>query len=200
MNCLRPLLLATLTSALFACQPAKENQPFVLTLAHMNDTHSQFDPVNAEIKGQIFAQQGETDTLYTRFGGYPRLLTMAKAYQADALAQNHAMLLLHGGDAWQGSGYFKLNEGMANAELLSQFGLDAMALGNHEFDLDNQKLARFIEGVNFPVLAANLDTKADPALSKVDNLKPFVVYAFDGKQKSPVTDLDNLPQGKQLVA
>ncbi|MCX9107039.1 bifunctional metallophosphatase/5'-nucleotidase [Aeromonas veronii] len=200
MNCLRPLLLATLTSALFACQPAKENPPFVLTLAHMNDTHSQFDPVNAEIKGQIFAQQGETDTLYTRFGGYPRLLTMAKAYQADALAKNQPLLLLHGGDAWQGSGYFKLNEGMANAELLSQFGLDAMALGNHEFDLDNQKLARFIEGVNFPVLAANLDTKADPALSKADNLKPFVVYAFDGNQKSPVTDLDNLPQGKQLVA
>jgi 5'-nucleotidase len=41
-------------------------------------------------------------------------------------------VLLHGGDAWQGSGYFKLNEGMANAELLSQFGFDAMALGNHD--------------------------------------------------------------------
>ncbi|WP_421221286.1 bifunctional metallophosphatase/5'-nucleotidase [Aeromonas enteropelogenes] len=200
MNCLRPLLLATLTSALFACQPAKENQPFVLALAHMNDTHSQFDPVNAELTGHIFNKDEETDTLYTRFGGYPRLLTMAKAYQAEALAKNQPLLLLHGGDAWQGSGYFKLNEGMANAELLSQFGLDAMALGNHEFDLDNQKLARFIEGVNFPVLAANLDTRDDPALSKVSNLKPFVVYAFDGNQKSPITDLNNLPQGKQLVA
>ncbi|WP_421190801.1 bifunctional metallophosphatase/5'-nucleotidase [Aeromonas enteropelogenes] len=200
MNCLRPLLLATLTSALFACQPAKENQPFVLALAHMNDTHSQFDPVNAELTGHIFNKDEETDTLYTRFGGYPRLLTMAKAYQAEALAKNQPLLLLHGGDAWQGSGYFKLNEGMANAELLSQFGLDAMALGNHEFDLDNQKLARFIEEVNFPVLAANLDTRDDPALSKASNLKPFVVYAFDGNQKSPVTDLNNLPQGKQLVA
>ncbi|MFQ2223317.1 bifunctional metallophosphatase/5'-nucleotidase [Aeromonas enteropelogenes] len=200
MNCLRPLLLATLTSALFACQPAKENQPFVLALAHMNDTHSQFDPINAELTGHIFNKDEETDTLYTRFGGYPRLLTMAKAYQAEALAKNQPLLLLHGGDAWQGSGYFKLNEGMANAELLSQFGLDAMALGNHEFDLDNQKLARFIEGVNFPVLAANLDTRDDPALSKASNLKPFVVYAFDGNQKSPVTDLNNLPQGKQLVA
>ncbi|WP_421202571.1 bifunctional metallophosphatase/5'-nucleotidase [Aeromonas enteropelogenes] len=200
MNCLRPLLLATLTSALFACQPAKENQPFVLALAHMNDTHSQFDPVNAELTGHIFNKDEETDTLYTRFGGYPRLLTMAKAYQAEALAKNQPLLLLHGGDAWQGSGYFKLNEGMANAELLSQFGLDAMALGNHEFDLDNQKLARFIEGVNFPVLAANLDTRDDPALGKASNLKPFVVYAFDGNQKSPVTDLNNLPQGKQLVA
>ncbi|WP_314928029.1 bifunctional metallophosphatase/5'-nucleotidase [Aeromonas piscicola] len=200
MNRLRPLLLLVFCSFLFACQPGKENQPFVLTLAHMNDTHSQFDPVNAELKGPIFGKQGETDTLYTRFGGYPRLLTMAKSFQAEALAKNQPLLLLHGGDAWQGSGYFKLNEGMANAELLSQFGLDAMALGNHEFDLDNQKLARFIEGVNFPVLAANLDTRDDPDLRHTTNLKPFVVYAFEGNRKSPVTDLNNLPQGKQLVA
>ncbi|MDM5089297.1 bifunctional metallophosphatase/5'-nucleotidase [Aeromonas bestiarum] len=200
MNRLRPLLLLVLCSFLFACQPGKENQPFVLTLAHMNDTHSQFDPVNAELKGPIFGKQGETDTLYTRFGGYPRLLTMAKSFQAEALAKNQPLLLLHGGDAWQGSGYFKLNEGMANAELLSQFGLDAMALGNHEFDLDNHKLARFIQGVNFPVLAANLDTRDDPDLRHATNLKPFVVYAFEGNRKSPVTDLNNLPQGKQLVA
>lgn len=200
MNRSRPLLLLVLCSFLFACQPGKENQPFVLTLAHMNDTHSQFDPVNAELKGPIFGKQGETDTLYTRFGGYPRLLTMAKSFQAEALAKNQPLLLLHGGDAWQGSGYFKLNEGMANAELLSQFGLDAMALGNHEFDLDNHKLARFIKGVNFPVLAANLDTRDDPDLRHATNLKPFVVYAFEGNRKSPVTDLNNLPQGKQLVA
>ncbi|MGL6573903.1 bifunctional metallophosphatase/5'-nucleotidase [Aeromonas hydrophila] len=200
MNRLRPLLLLAFCSSLFACQPGNEGQPFVLTLAHMNDTHSQFDPVNAELKGPIFGKQGETDTLYTRFGGYPRLLTMAKSFQADALAKNQPILLLHGGDAWQGSGYFKLNEGMANAELLSQFGLDAMALGNHEFDLDNQKLARFIQGVNFPVLAANLDTRDDPDLRHAANLKPFVIYAFDGNQKSPVSDLNNLPEGKQLVA
>ncbi|WP_323964686.1 bifunctional metallophosphatase/5'-nucleotidase [Aeromonas hydrophila] len=200
MNRLRPLLLLAFCSFLFACQPGNEGQPFVLTLAHMNDTHSQFDPVNAELKGPIFGKQGGTDTLYTRFGGYPRLLTMAKSFQADALAKNQPILLLHGGDAWQGSGYFKLNEGMANAELLSQFGLDAMALGNHEFDLDNQKLARFIQGVNFPVLAANLDTRDDPDLRHAANLKPFVIYAFDGNQKSPVSDLNNLPQGKQLVA
>ncbi|MGU5793749.1 bifunctional metallophosphatase/5'-nucleotidase [Aeromonas hydrophila] len=200
MNRLRPLLLLAFCSFLFACQPGNEGQPFVLTLAHMNDTHSQFDPVNAELKGPIFGKQGETDTLYTRFGGYPRLLTMAKSFQADALAKNQPILLLHGGDAWQGSGYFKLNEGMANAELLSQFGLDAMALGNHEFDLDNQKLARFIQGVNFPVLAANLDTRDDPDLRHAANLKPFVIYAFDGNQKSPISDLNNLPQGKQLVA
>ena len=200
MKCLRLLTLLPLCALLSACLTGQQDPPFTLTLAHMNDTHSQFDPVNAELKGPLFGKQGTTDTLYTRLGGYPRLLTMTKAYQAEALAKNQPLLLPHGGDAWQGSGYFKLNEGMANAELLSQFGFDAMALGNHEFDLDNQKLARFIQGVNFPVLAANLDSRDDPDLSQASNLKPFVVYAFDGNQKSPVTDLDHLPADKQLVA
>ncbi|WP_349918975.1 bifunctional metallophosphatase/5'-nucleotidase [Aeromonas veronii] len=200
MKCPRLLFVFPLCALLSACLSDKESTLFSLTLAHMNDTHSQFDPVNAEFKGAIFGKSAEEATLYTRIGGYPRLLTMAKAYQAEALAKNEPLLLLHGGDAWQGSGYFKLNEGMANAELLSQFGLDAMALGNHEFDLDNQKLARFIQGVNFPVLAANLDASDDEDLARADNLKPFVVYAFEGHQKSPVPDLDHLPQGKQLVA
>jgi 5'-nucleotidase len=54
--------------------------------------------------------------------------------------------------------------------------------------------------VNFPVLAANLDSRDDPDLSQASNLKPFVIYAFDGNQKSPVTDLAHLPADKQLVA
>ena len=125
MKCLRLLTLLPLCALISACLTGQQDPPFTLTLAHMNDTHSQFDPVNAELKGALFGNQGEIDTLYTRLGGYPRLLTMTKAYQAEALAKNQPLLLLHGGDAWQGSGYFKLNEGLANAELLSQFGLDA---------------------------------------------------------------------------
>ncbi len=88
MNRLRPLLLLACCSFLFACQPGKENQPFALTLAHMNDTHSQFDPVNAELKGPIFGKQGETDTLYTRFGGYPRLLTMVKPKRSPRISHS----------------------------------------------------------------------------------------------------------------
>lgn len=201
MSPLRPLLVATLCSALFACQQGKEPQTFVLSIAHMNDTHSQFDPVNATLRNPALAAQGvEKETVYTRFGGYPRLLTMTKALQADAQRQNRPLLTLHGGDAWQGSGYFKLNEGMANAELLSQFGLDAMALGNHEFDLDNQKLARFIKGVNFPLLAANLDTSQDAALRSVANLKPYALFAFDGNQKSPLKEGEPFPADKPIVA
>ena len=197
----RHLLIATLYSALAVCPPVYAEQPFVLNIAHMNDTHSKFDPVDATLRNPALVAEGiHNGTVYTRLGGYPRLLNMAKTLQADARQRNQALLTLHGGDAWQGSGYFKLNEGLANADLLNQFGFDAMVLGNHEFDLNNQKLARFIQAVNFPMLAANMDASQEPVLSGIANLKPFVLFAFDGNQKTVVADLDRLPKGKAVVA
>ena len=197
----RPLLIATLSSALMFCPPAYAEQTFVLNIAHMNDTHSKFDPVDAVLRNPALSGGGvENGTVYTRLGGYPRLLAMTKTLQADAQRRNQALLTLHAGDAWQGSGYFKINEGMANADLLNQFGLDAMVLGNHEFDLNNQKLARFIQAVNFPMLAANLDASQEPVLNGVANLKPLVLFAFDGNKKTAIADLERLPQGKAVVA
>lgn len=197
----RPVLIAALCSALLACPLARAESGFVLNIAHMNDTHSKFDPVDGVLRNPALSGGGiENGTVYTRLGGYPRLLGMTKTLQADARQHNQALLTLHAGDAWQGSGYFKLNEGMANADLLNQFGFDAMVLGNHEFDLNNQKLARFIQAVNFPLLAVNLDASQEPVLKDVTNLKPFVLFAFDGNQKTAVADLDRLPKGKPVVA
>jgi 5'-nucleotidase len=89
MKCLRLLTLLPLCASCFACLTGQQDPPD--PDPHMNDTHSQFDPVNAELKGPLFGKQGETDTLYTRLGGYPRLLTMTKAYQAEALAKNQPL-------------------------------------------------------------------------------------------------------------
>ena len=104
MKCLRLLTLLPLCALISACLTGQQDPPFTLTLAHMNDTHSQFDPVNAELKGALFGNQGEIDTLYTLLGGHPPLPIMKKANQAEAIAKNQPLLLLHGGDAWQGSG------------------------------------------------------------------------------------------------
>ncbi|MGF1794236.1 bifunctional metallophosphatase/5'-nucleotidase [Photobacterium profundum] len=201
MNFSKPLIVLSIGLALAGCnsdsnsttdktQPAA---PFDLTIAHVNDTHSSFDAVKSSFKVA-------KTTVYNEFGGHPRLLTKANAYKEEAKTNDDSILFLHGGDAWQGSAYFKLNEGKMNADILSQMGLDAMALGNHEFDLDNEKLNSFIGSINFPVLAANIDTSKDADLKDQTNLKPYVVYAFNGNEKELVTDLDNLPEGKQIAA
>jgi len=191
----KPLVALSVTLALAGCAQTsiQPDNAFTLTVAHINDTHSNFDPVKSSFKAD--------DTLvYNEFGGFPRLQTMAEEYKLAAKQQNNSFLFLHGGDAWQGSAYFKLNEGAMNAELLSKMGLDAMALGNHEFDLNNTKLNQFISDINFPVVAANIDTSNDADLKDQTNLKPFVIFAFDGNNKTVVEDLNNLPQDKDLVA
>ncbi|WP_345333503.1 bifunctional metallophosphatase/5'-nucleotidase [Ferrimonas pelagia] len=195
---MRPLLSLCLVAALAGCsgQPDHRGEGFSLTIAHINDTHSNFDPVNASMSNAALSER----PVFTRFGGHPRLLTQVDTFKAQAEAADRSLLFLHGGDAWQGTGYFKLNNGKMNADILSRMGLDAMAVGNHEFDLDNATLREFIDTVNFPMLGANMDVSADPALNGVDNLKPYVIFAFDGHDKQIVTDHQNLPQGRDLVA
>ncbi|MGC9423273.1 bifunctional metallophosphatase/5'-nucleotidase [Vibrio sp.] len=197
MRCNRLLLASSIALALLGCrqsdiQPSKDSV-FDLTIAHINDTHSSFDPVRSSF--YINNQR-----VYNEFGGHPRILTKANEYRAEAEKQNNSMLFLHGGDAWQGSAYFKINEGAMNADILSRMGIDAMALGNHEFDLNNKKLNEFLNQINFPVLAANIDASMDNDLKDQTNLKPYVIYAFDGFNKQRIDDVKQLPKDKPLVA
>ena len=134
-----------------------DQDDFTLTVAHINDTHSAFDPS----KSSFIAND---QLVYNEFGGYPRVFQKSNEYRDQAQQKNKSFLFLHAGDAWQGSAYFKINEGLANADLLSQMKIDTMVLGNHEFDLSNDKLNQFIEKVSFPVLASNIDVSEDEYL------------------------------------
>ena len=171
-------------------------QDFELSIAHINDTHSAFDEVRASIVNDEI-QDG--NPVYTSFGGHPRLQTAANEIRTQAEEDNRSMLFLHGGDAWQGSAYFKLFEGRMNADILSRMELDAMAMGNHEFDLNNEVLAEFVNNVTFPVLGANMDLSADPHLKDVTNILPYTLFAFDGFEKEEVT-LATMPKDKPVVA
>ncbi|KZZ48965.1 bifunctional metallophosphatase/5'-nucleotidase [Thalassolituus sp. HI0120] len=173
--------------------PSANDTVFELTIAHINDTHSSFDPVPSS-----FLMNDKK--VFNEFGGHPRLLTKAQEYKKVARENNQSMLFLHGGDAWQGSAYFKLNEGRANADILSKFGLDAMALGNHEFDLSNAHLNEFLNTINFPVVAANIDTSADADLKDQKNLLPYVLFEFDGNNKTRLPTDAKVPADNTVVA
>lgn len=191
--------LSAVIALLMGCserpEPSVVPEPFELIIAHINDTHSAFDPVPASFRANEL-------TVYNEFGGHPRLLEQANAYRAIAVEENTAMLFLHGGDAWQGSAYFQINEGRMNADILSRMNIDAMALGNHEFDLTNAHLNEFLTRINFPLLAANIDTSRDPDLKDQGNLRAYTLFAFDGYQKQrfdDLTELQNLPEHYQIV-
>lgn len=131
--------------------------PVALHLVHMSDCHSHFD--GAPLRFQLPDGQSQV----TECGGYGRIRTRLDQLRAEASRQGEPLLFVHGGDTFQGSLYFNRFRERANAELLSLLAPDAMVLGNHEFDLGNEALSHFIRHVPFPVLAANMDNRHEPA-------------------------------------
>lgn len=141
----RHLLAVTLAAPwvrLTAAQTAR-----TLTVLHQNDLHARHDPDSRGV------------------GGSARLATLLARERAAAAADGRAVITLDAGDQFVGSLYHTHWGGIAAAEVMRAIGFDAMALGNHEFDHGPGALAAFIAAVPFPVLAANLDVAAEPALA-----------------------------------
>lgn len=178
----------------FGCTALPPAQPGLsLRLIHINDTHSQFDASPASV------QDAAGKPLYTYIGGHPRLLTQAQQLKTQATQDNIPALFLHGGDAFKGSAYFELFEQRINIDVLNRMNIDAMALGNHEFDIGLTKLADFVNKVNFPVLAANVDITAEPLLAASQNLKPYSLFAIDSGTLTAVASV-GAAAGRELVA
>ena len=75
---------------------------------------------------------------------------------------------------------FQNNHGQADVDLLNMMSIDAMCLGNHEFDRGPAFLADMLAQARFPVLAANLDAARDKRLEGL--IKPFLVREINGQK------------------
>lgn len=115
----------------------QSEEPFSLTIMHVNDTHARVDK-------------------------FPRLKTAVDTLRAES--ENH--LLLHAGDVFSGTLYFTIFEGLADLEMMNAIGFDAMTFGNHEFDKGPETLEKFVKDAQFPFVSANIDFSKDPILNK----------------------------------
>lgn len=132
----------------------KNNKPVQLTVAHINDTHSYFEPQSLQLTLNI---EGQQITPFVSNGGFARIGARAKQLKQQAIENNRDFLFFHAGDCFQGTLYFSLFKGKTNADMLNALELDAMALGNHELDMGNDPVAEFLGRINFPLLSGNWD-------------------------------------------
>ena len=144
-----------------------------LSIIHMNDTHSHFD--ESKLKMNLSNYKVKVPV-----GGYERLFQRVQEKKRALKKQGKNVLVFHGGDAFQGTIYFTQNKGKMNAEAWNLMELDAMALGNHEFDIGSEKLGEFLSSVGFPVLAANIDVSKNKFLKS--KIKPYTIKIIDGKK------------------
>lgn len=145
-----------------------------LKLAHINDTHSHFEPSRIQF---TLNHQHEPQPIYVHTGGCARIKAQLDKARNQAEQNGQEFIFLHGGDSFQGTLYFREFQGEANATLLNQLQPDAMVLGNHEIDGGNGPVREFLDRINFPLLAGNMDLTAEPdsamALKGHKNLKYF---------------------------
>ncbi len=111
-------------------------------------------------------------------GGFAALAAVVKAERAAAAARGAHVLLLDGGDVWRGTPEGDLTKGDLVVEAFGWLGYDAVAVGNHEFDLGLPNAVRLAKASSFPWVSANVTetaTGAPPAW-----LRPSVVKEVGG--------------------
>ena len=153
----RPLLIGAIVAiSLAACVQQGDRREstsdiFILSVVGTTDIHGQFMPY--EDRGGI-----------TTLSGYVEALRKARS-------KDGAVLLVDGGDMWQGSLESNLNEGAIMVEAFNALGYAASVIGNHEFDFgpvgpkaipvattdDPREVLKLrATETDFPLLAANL--------------------------------------------
>ena len=135
-----------------------------LSIVHFNDFHSRHEPVDART---LTCTTGETC-----FGGSARLAAALHGLRQAAEADGRAVLLLDGGDQFHGSLFYTAHRGLAELAVQHAIGVDAMVLGNHEWDGGPVALGQYVAQAQFPVLAANVITD-EPGLQR---LRPYALF------------------------
>ncbi|OQY52161.1 MAG: NAD nucleotidase [Candidatus Parabeggiatoa sp. nov. 2] len=165
MNYKRLLALGSLS--LLLTSTASAETVFRAHFIHINDHHSHLVAENYTLKFNGV----ETSV---KLGGFARVA--AKINELRGRLENP--LILHIGDAVQGTLYYTLFKGDADVELMNTVGFDAFALGNHEFDDGNAVLAHFLKQAKFPILAANIYFSQSKDLNGL--VKPYLIKEIDG--------------------
>jgi 5'-nucleotidase len=146
-------------------------QAFTLDVIHLNDMHSRVESV-----GETGSTcPAEDEAAGECLGGAARVKTAIAEARAAAEAKGEPSIVLFAGDQFSGSLFFTTYQGQAEVELMNAMGFDAMALGNHEFDLGPEPLAKFVEKAEFPVLFGNVDAATDPRLGPLQKTGPLVL-------------------------
>lgn len=144
---------------------------FEMSIFHVNDIHSH---ITSETMNLKFDDVSTTVDI----GGYARLVT--KLDDLKTLKPNS--LTLNAGDAFQGTLYYSLFKGEADAAAMNLISWDAYTLGNHEFDDGDEGLKSFLDLLDddIPVISSNVTPNTGNILK--DYWEPYVIKTLNDEK------------------
>ncbi|MDP3895040.1 MAG: bifunctional metallophosphatase/5'-nucleotidase, partial [Mesorhizobium sp.] len=167
-------LVAALSASVLGLSTAVSFADYTLNIMHINDWHSRIESNNKFESTCSAEEEGKGECI----GGAARLVTAIADRRKALEGQN--VLLLNGGDNFQGSLFYATYKGAVEAEFLNLMKFDAMTVGNHEFDDGEPALKTFLDIVKFPVLSANVLASHKSTIG--DRVKPSVVLEVGGEK------------------
>lgn len=142
----------------------------------------------SDIHGAVFPNrfQAPNDTLLYS-GGAINIYSYVKALRKEW--QNY-FLWFDGGDQFQGTMEVMLSEGEIMKDYYNYVNLSGMGIGNHEWDYGIEKLKKYIESENYPILCANLYDKVAKKYiwekGMWNNVEPYHIYTVGGEGQKQI--------------
>ncbi len=134
-----------------------------LLILHINDSHSRIFPFGPWQNNQR---------------QYPSVIRLA--YIADSLRSLYPKnLFFHAGDFLSGDFPFNASVGRFDIKVLKTLNINAIALGNHEFDAGPDSLYNALLDENIFLLSANIDTTSHMLKTRI---KPYEVFNINSKK------------------
>lgn len=176
---MRPSTMTARVAALLLAGSLGAQTPgsFTLTILHINDTHSKFEPAQTKLVLDL-DDQLKAKPVYVELGGYPQAADVIKKVRAQAVNP----VLVHAGDFVQGSLYFTKYEGVADLLFWNSLKPTVATLGNHEFDKGVPFLMNnWLGQTRFNLVSSNVDFSKEPDLAGIAP-KPYVIKEVGGQK------------------
>lgn len=159
------------TLILAAVTTLSAQSTYTLNILHLNDTHSNLQPLSIAVS---LDSTGEPTRIPA--GG---VALIASEVRRTRMAEEN-VIFLHAGDMVQGTLFYTVYGGQADAAVYNSMGLDVMAPGNHEFDRGSAGFRALLDEVLFPVVCANLSLEGDSLLA--GRVAPVVIIETGGER------------------
>ncbi|ADC49249.1 SLH domain-containing esterase [Alkalihalophilus pseudofirmus OF4] len=115
-----------------------------------------------------------TNDMHAKIANFGKI----SAYIDEKRAESSNFLYLDAGDIFSGNPVVDLQDGEPIVALLNEMGLDAMAIGNHEFDYGQEAFQERVEQSNFPWLSANTEV-VDETIA-IEQPEPYAIFELEG--------------------